>query len=95
MSKNYKIVMFQGPLTLSVGKYKFSRGKEVQSSDPALIKELEYNPNFKVEEIAAKPEAKAPAAPASSPAQGAVAKAAAAVKKTLTPAAKPTAPSEK
>lgn len=91
MSKNFKIVMFQGPLTLAVGKYKFARGKEVQSSDPALIAELEHHPDFKVEEIAAK----APAAPASAPAQGAVAKAAAAVKKTLTPSAKAnTAPAE-
>lgn len=83
MSKVFSIIMFQGPLTLSVGKYRFERGKAVKSGDLALVEELKYHPNFKVEEAPALVAPKAP--PAAAPKEGTVAKAASAVKKALTP----------
>lgn len=56
-----------GPLSYSVGRYRFQKGKALVTEDQELISYLTGDPNFKVETIEVEvAEAKAPAAPAKS-----------------------------
>lgn len=60
-----------GPLSYSVGRYRFQKGKPLVTEDQELIKYLTGDPNFKVETIEVqevKAEAAAPAKQESKPA---------------------------
>lgn len=56
-----------GPLSYSVGRYRFQKGKPLVTEDAELIKYLTGDANFKIETIEVEEaEVKAPAAPAKS-----------------------------